>query len=605
MKRVVALLLIASVALFAAVAPQSDLKVNAGSPKANLPQAKLVAEPLQLEETNVRSLNTNMSKAPALAVDTNIVTLVYLEDFENGAPGWVQFDGTAPDPLGAWHLDDFTTGDSLWWCGDYGIGGYWSNWYVALETPSVTLTAGDSILSFQLDIAAEGPGGEPAGYDGWDGGNVQITNDNGATWTVLNPTGVPYNCTSLYSFGYIFNLGPGTPGWGGSQAGEVEVDLSAYIGDTVKVRFVFASDGGYDANDDAGLYGMFVDSIDVAGDAVFNGSESDGLVSYAVNSAKGAFWTVEDRSDSLPSATHALRNYIVGDTTYALNLEDYFVSPSITLPDEPATLIYCNFEFLADFGDETGEFPDVDYWRLEVSPDNGETWNAISNPTGDPAGSNYVYSQHITSWYDFQYAYGTECNLTPFAGNTVKFRFYFHSDGDKPSGQGLLIDDFVVYTQPDLPVVQDVAVAMNVDDNVEITWQNMDGTYQLPKSFMAADTGDCGLYYGPARTFFGNDSTTGFGVGMEYSTGGKDITFTSLDFAVFNPLADSISVVLFGVDTSVHILFWSDSFVPDTTDGIQSVDISGENITWNGNIWPMVIWETSANFPAWYLNAGA
>lgn len=607
MKRVVALLLIAGVALFAAVAPQSDLKVNAGNPMAKMPQAQIKAAPLQIEDTHVRSLNTNMSKAPALAVDTNVVTVVYLEDFENGANGWTQFDETAPDPRGAWHLDDWATGDSLWWCGDYASDGYLSNWYVALETPAVIMAGADSILKFDMELHSEGPGGEPTGYDGWDGGHVQITNDDGATWTTLTPTGVPYNCTSLYSFGYIFNMGPGIPGWGGMQSGDVEVNLVEYIGDTVKVRFVFSSDGGYDATDNAALLGMMIDSVDVAGNAVFNGAEADGLISYPVNVAKGAFWTVEDRTDSIPSPTHLLRNYIVGDTTYALNLEDFYVSPSIVLPNEPATLIYCNFEFLADFGDETGDFPNVDYWRLEVSPDDGETWNAISNPTGDPSGSNFVYSHHITTWYDFQYAYGTDCDLTPFAGNTVKFRFYFHSDGDAPSGQGLMIDDFVVYTQPDLPVVQNVAVAMNVDDNVVVDWDDMDGTYQLPKEFMAADPEDCGGYYGPARTFFGNDSSTGFGVGMEYSTGGKDLNFTSLDYALYgaNPYNDSISVVLFGVDTSVHVLYWSDNFVPDTSSGIVSLDISGEGVTWNGDFWSLVIWETSANFPVWYLNGSA
>ena len=608
MKRVVALLLIASVALFAAVAPQ-DLKVNAGTPMVKMPTVELKAAPLNMENTDVRTRNINMSKAPALAVDTTVVTLVYLEDFENGANGWTQFDGTAPDPLGEWHLDDiWATGDSLWWIGDYAIGGYQSSWYVALETPSVLLTAGDSTLSFQLDLAAEGPGGEPAGYDGWDGANVQISTDDGATWTILNPTGVPYNCTSLYSFGYIFNLGTGVPGWGGVQAGNVEVDLGAYIGQTVKIRFVFSSDSGYDANDDPSLFGMTVDSINVAGDAVYNGSVTDGLVSVAVNSAKGAFWAVEDRTDSIPSPTHVLRNWVSGDTTYARLLEDYYVSPSITLPDEAATLIYCNFEFFADFGDETGEFPDVDFWRLEVSPDDGITWNAISDVIGGPD-PDYVYSQRIPAWYDFQYAYGEACDLTVFAGQTVKFRFYFHSDDDQPMGQGLLIDDFVVYTQPDLPVPQNVSATLNSAGNVDVVWQDMDGTYQLPKSFMATtpESETIGAYYGPARTYFGNDSTAGFGLAMDYATGGKDLTFTSLDFAVYdlNPLGDSLSIALFGADTALHLLYWSDNFVPEAGGMIQSVDISAENISWNGDFRVLLVWETSGKYPACYLDDGA
>ena len=605
MKRVVALFLIASVALFAAVAPQSDLKVNAGNPMKKLPTAMIKAPALQIEDTHKRSFDVTSVKAPAISIDTNEVSLIYLENFENGANGWMQFDGTAPAPNAEWHLLDFGDGDSLWWCADLALGGYESNWYVALETPEVVLTAGDSTLSFYLDLSSEGPGGEPAGYDGWDGGNVQISNDGGETWTVLQPETMPYNCTSLYAFGYIFN--EPAPGWGGSHEGIVEVDLGAYIGDTVSVRFVFGADGGYDVHDNTGLYGMLVDSIDVAGDALYLGSVNDGLVSYSVNAAQGAYWNIEDRTDSIPSPTHVLRNYIPGDTTYALNLEDYYVSPSITLPDEPATLIYCDFEFFADFGDPDA-FPNKEFWRLEVSPDNGTTWNAISNPTGDPTLPNYVYSQQIPAWYSFQYAYGEACDLTPFAGQTVKFRFYFRSDADTPIGQGLLIDDFVVYSQPDLPVPTGVAAVMNAG-NVDVTWDNMDGTYDLPKGFMSTtpESETIGAYYGPARTYFGNDSTAGFGLAAPHNTGGKDLHFTNLDFALYdlNPYGDSISVALFGVDTALHTLYWSDNFVPDTTNDFQTIDVTAEDLVWNGEFWVMVVWETSPRYPACFLDDGA
>ncbi|MDD4960899.1 MAG: T9SS type A sorting domain-containing protein [Candidatus Marinimicrobia bacterium] len=608
MKRVVALLLIAAVALFAAVAPQSDTMVKAGELKSKLPQAVIKSAPLVMEELSlVRKPEMTMSKAPALAVDTNAVTIVYFEDFEAGAPGWTQFDGTAPDPRGEWHLlDAFATGDSLWWCADLIEEGYLSHWMVALETPAVALSGPDSIMTFDLEIYTEGPGGEPAGYDGWDGGNVQISTDDGANWSVLPVSGVPYNCSSLYSFGYEFGMGPGIPGWGGVHTGEVTVNLAEYIGQTVKIRFVLATDPAYDVTDDATLWGMFVDSIHVAGVAEFNGSVNDGLVSYAVNAAMGAYWTVYETTDSIPSPTHVARNYD-GDTTYAVLLEDYFVSPSITLPNEPATLIYCNFEFRPNFYDETGEFPDVDFWRLEVSPDDGNTWYAISNPTGDPTLPNYVYSQGSEYWYDFQWAYGELCDLTPHAGKTVKFRFYFHSDGDLPSGDGLMIDDFVVYTQPDLPVPQNVTAELNGDGNVVIGWDNMDGTYQLSKDFMATTPGSetIGAYYGPARTFFGNDSTVGFGLGQSYSTGGKDITFTELDYVLYNlnPNSDSVSVALFGIDSILNVLYWSDNFVP-TLGAYDAVDISAEDITWNGDFWVMLFWETSANFPATYIDDG-
>jgi hypothetical protein len=603
MKRVVALLLIASVALFAAVAPQSDLKVNAGSPREALPQFVPTFAPTPIEDTNVRSLNINSTKAPLLAVDTNEVTIVYFEDFEDGAPGWVNFDASN-DPLGKWHLDDMGTGDSLWWCGTYDGSDpiYLSNWLVALEVPEVVMAGPDSILSFDMTIACEGAGGEGEGWDGWDGGLVQVSNDSGATWTIMEPDSLPYNVTSLYSFGYIWGWGQGIPGWGGEFGGKVEVNLADYMGDAVIVRFIFASDGGYDGTDDGDLTGMYIDSVNVAGNAVFNGSTSDGLIQYPLNPLIGSFWTIENRTDSLPSSTHVLRNYDPSDTTYVRNEEAYFESPSITLPSEPETRIYCNFEFFADFSDGDA-FPSVDYWRLEISPDDGGTWNAISNPTGDPDGSNYVYSHTILSWYDFQYVYGEACDLTMFANKTVKFRFYFHSDDDQPLGHGLMIDDFVVYTAADLPVPTGMAAAMNPSDDVVLTWDNRNNITEQMRSFLATTTDDCGVYYGPAYTFFGSDAYVGAGVGEEYSTGADSMMFTSLDFAGYPLTADSISIVLYGLDTGgTHMLYASDSFTP--VKGMQSINISAEQIKWAGSFWVMMYWESAAKYPAFYLNTG-
>ena len=75
----------------------------------------------------------------------------------------------------------------------------------------------------------------------YDGGNIQVSTDQGATWTRLAPVG-----------GYTDNLRgscnplSGQPGFGGTRAswGEVIVDLGAYAGRSVRVRLWFGSDGG-------------------------------------------------------------------------------------------------------------------------------------------------------------------------------------------------------------------------------------------------------------------------------------------------------------------------------------------------------------------------
>lgn len=598
MKRVVTLLLICSVVLFAAVAPQNnDLKVNGVREQVSiLPNSTIET----VSESSERSIE-GISKAPALLVDTTAVTLFYLEDFENGDNGWTQFDGTAPDPDGIFVLtDELTSGDSAWWCGQI-LGGYLSHWHVALETPEVILAGADSILSFYMEMAAEAPGVSGA-YNGWDGGNVQITNDGGETWVILTPEGIPYNCTSMYSFGYEFNMGPGIPGWGGALSGDVTVNLAEYAGDTVQVRFVFASDPAQDYTDDNTLTGMVIDSIDVAGNATYNGAAADGLTSFGVNAASGAFWAIQETTDSIPSGNHYLENS--DGATFAVGLEDYFVSPSMTLPDESNTLIFCDFEFYPDMGDETGDFPDVDFWRLEVSPDDGATWNAISNISGAADGDNFVYSDSIGAWIGFQSGYGEACELTDFAGKTVKFRFFFHSDLDTPSGSGLKIDDFVVYTQPDLPTPLNVVTAMNASDNIVISWDDMNGTYQQPKTLLSLTpaTAD-GAYYGPGSTFFSDDSTAGYSLFQVYNTNEKDFNLTEVKWAVYPMTADEIMVSIVSYDTSAHLLYETESFVP-AANSMDSIDITDQNITVNGEFWVGATWTTASKFPGWWAKEG-
>ncbi len=75
----------------------------------------------------------------------------------------------------------------------------------------------------------------------YDGGNIQVSTDHGATWTLVVPVG-----------GYSDNLRgscnplAGQPGFGGSRASwtEVIVDLNAYLGRSIRVRLWFGSDGG-------------------------------------------------------------------------------------------------------------------------------------------------------------------------------------------------------------------------------------------------------------------------------------------------------------------------------------------------------------------------
>jgi hypothetical protein len=90
----------------------------------------------------------------------------------------------------------------------------------------------------------------------YDGGNIQVSTDQGTTWTRVAPIS-----------GYTDNLRgscnvlAGQPGFGGTRAtwSEVIVDLSAYAGRSIRVRFWFGSDGG---TRDRGWY---IDDISLEG----------------------------------------------------------------------------------------------------------------------------------------------------------------------------------------------------------------------------------------------------------------------------------------------------------------------------------------------------
>lgn len=91
---------------------------------------------------------------------------------------------------------------------------------------------------------------------GYDGGNVQVSTDAGATWTVAQPVGgYPSAMTGSC------NAVAGQQGFVGTKATWTEsvVDLSSYAGGSIRVRFRFGSDGGVTDR------GWYIDDISLEG----------------------------------------------------------------------------------------------------------------------------------------------------------------------------------------------------------------------------------------------------------------------------------------------------------------------------------------------------
>lgn len=122
-----------------------------------------------------------------------------------------------------WH----DIGGGVWWCGDDALGTYNDNWLDALKYEDVFIDVGYLKLHHYIQ----------SDYS-YDGGNVQISTDDGSTWQLLEP---------LRGYdGAISSLAVCPQGWPGfaSDYGYTAVDyfdMSAYYGTTVDIQMMFGS----------------------------------------------------------------------------------------------------------------------------------------------------------------------------------------------------------------------------------------------------------------------------------------------------------------------------------------------------------------------------
>jgi len=243
-------------------------------------------------------------------------------------------------------------------------------------------------------------------------------------------------------------------------------DLSAYIGDTVQIRFAFASDGATSTGNDANWIGMLVDNIAFGG-FTNNGSE-DGQMTYSSLVVMGTdLWHIGIPGDA-PSPVNAL---ICQNATgsYDTGMDNYIESPSILLPS--AGEIRCDFMIKGDF-DDNDIFPNVDSFGWEISVDGGLSWMYMSNPYGIQGGNNYIYTDAPNLWSSMVESYSLDGVIDNYAGMNAKFRIYFHSDDDTPIGTGIMLDDFTIYHNQNLPSPLNLIVNTNLMGEPTLNWNS-------------------------------------------------------------------------------------------------------------------------------------
>ena len=382
--------------------------------------------------------------------------VIYFEDWESGLNGWTSRDLTATP--GTWHIDTWMAfgGTGMSWCmGQHPVYcdtvGYDNDWYMVLDSPPITLPAESCSLTFWSRVACEMPAGATTPYNGWDGANIRVSTDGGASWTVVAQTYVNphYDRTSLYSFGFQHGEGPGIPGWVGNLHINwflQTANLSLWAGQSVKLRWALASDPAWCTCDGAWAYGWQVDNIRIfhGSDTTFthNGDNDTGWLSHSNRPVGGDLWRVADETNPPPpSGTHYLACNDSVTRLYNNKMNNEIVSPYIDLRELDFGMVNVDFQ-MSGLLPDCPEFPDCDYWYWSVSPDSGITWCPWSDPycEGLPW---YVFTDMPAQWMSFTDA-GQVFDISRYIGRVVQIKAVLESNSDSLWGVGPCFDNITL-----------------------------------------------------------------------------------------------------------------------------------------------------------------
>jgi len=390
--------------------------------------------------------------SPLMAADGPLsYSPVWQDDMESGTGGWTHQDLTAlRQPL--FHIDAYhafddpsVPDDHSWWCGiqtaEYSGGdGYGNHWDQRLELPPIVLQAGVSSATSWGKVKAEfrprgGASHAPPGVH-----------------PVLT-FAVRYDSEPAYDFTYVEAVVDGVwvplhNGYDGQSDGWIDLgpggfDLSS-CDDPLRIRFHFLSDPVW--SDEDGLYdsdaGAFqVDNIrvfDAVTGLVFFADDAESLSACQplVPPASGDYWHIAERACPAFSDPHCWWCGDDADTSWIPPwVWNALYSPPVQLG--PGTCAPCTLYFRAHT-----EIPEVqvDYWRVSVTFDGGESWHSIGAWWGDMG--------QCDGWAQFGVSgLSLDGHVRP---GTFMLRVDFSTDGTgcgpgAGGGAGLFIDDVALW----------------------------------------------------------------------------------------------------------------------------------------------------------------
>lgn len=230
-----------------------------------------------------------------------------------------------------WHISTEMSSSPThaWKCGDSSTGNHASLLDAGLTSPAIVITP-QSTLRFMHWMDSELSGAFPD--SAYDGGIVEISADGGAFTSVTPTTGYPKRFRTVAGGGNPYTGPmPGQPCYAGAIPWTAQtMDLAAYAGQTIQIRFRFGSDSGTNRE------GWYVDDIQVRGEGpvACHAPAASCWPGNPTNHAYGEPLTVcaniTDTDNDLTSVTAHYTSELCDDTVPATFAGDRWC---VTIPD--------------------------------------------------------------------------------------------------------------------------------------------------------------------------------------------------------------------------------------------------------------------------------
>jgi len=353
------------------------------------------------------------------------VDVEFSDDMDDGNDGWSHYKSLS----NPWHLIDTDVDNRReasspthsMWVGDEskGDGEYNNNWDFSIYTKDeIELGSTNPQMNVDIWYSTE---------TNWDGGNVQISTDNGETWEVINPDG-GYPDSDVVGLdnepGYSGNSGNGDePDWETAT-----FNLANYTDDNVRFKFRFGTDGSVEAYE-----GWYIDDVVVTSgtETLFDDDFEDGDNDWIADVVESE-WNYYSNKSYSGSYSWYLGN--PETERYSASLNDSLESPMFDIGEGSEKYVSSMIWFAIDGPSDSAS--------LEINH-SGE-WKTLETIPGDDGD----YSSEYEGADENGWIY-VESDVSEYEGD-VSFRIRFESN-TYTQLEGLYVDNFAVYSLPPIP----------------------------------------------------------------------------------------------------------------------------------------------------------